>query len=583
MKRVLTGVLAFCVLMVVVLAPGLGIEFGDDQGAENEPTRITTYAASFEVSADATMRVTEVITVSFPDSPARRGIFRFFDRRDPNAPGLRREPRDIGVTRDGAPEPYAEYDESNGRYSVLRIGRESRTLPPGEHIYVITYVMDDVLLPVDDTDSRFYWNLIPGGWGQAIDEATLRVELPADTTSVRCAVGAGSVSGCTAEGQGTRSLVITVSGLAPRTPVSVSAELPMAAPEPPHTIWWAGRWDPVLGTSLLGLLAVLGLAVAAGYAGVRLSRGAHEVTPGYPLMYSPPEGIGPAQAQYILTEGVDRNAFVSTMMYAGELGLVELQRGDQRWTMTGVADAPARPTTDPVTQGVLDGLGVNGGRSFVADRKMPDTGLVLQSAIATQKGSIRRWALDEGLLVVQGLGEGGRILILVAAIAAVGLAVFNPLTMSVVALVPGAFALGGVGLIFQGAATRRTAAGRDLWSRAGGFRRVLETPSSQVRFDFSARRELYTAYLPWAVAFGVADQWAAKYRTEMAAEPPVPPYFAAAYVGAHGGDFVSDMISDFDSTVQSSISAYQSSIASSSSSGGFSGGGGGGGGGGGSW
>ena len=140
-------------------------------------------------------------------------------------------------------------------------------------------------------------------------------------------------------------------------------------------------------------------------------------------------------------------------------------------------------------------------------------------------------------------------------------------------------------MLASGASTKRTATGRDLWSRVGGFRRVMSTPSSQNRFDFSGRQELYTQYIPWAVAFDCADEWAAKYRTEMGAEPPIPVYFPG-YAGAHTGNYTDQMVNSFSSTVDSAISSYQATQTSSSSSGGgggFSGGGGGGGGGGGSW
>lgn len=135
----------------------------------------------------------------------------------------------------------------------------------------------------------------------------------------------------------------------------------------------------------------------------------------------------------------------------------------------------------------------------------------------------------------------------------------------------------------SGAGTKRTGPGRDLWSRLGGFRRILSTPSSIARFDFSGRKELYTAYLPWAVAFGCAEEWAKKYRVETGEEPPVPAYFGG-YTGAHTGNYVSSMVGSFDSAVSSAISSYEATQRSSSSGGGgFSGGGGGGGGGGGSW
>lgn len=590
MRRVLLGVVAFALLLLVVVAPGLGFAPGEPDRTD-EPTRITDYVASFDVGADGTMRVTEVLTVDFPSYPSRRGIFRFFDHRDDNAPGLRRVPRDVRVVRDGSPEPYTQYDEGDGRYTVLRIGRESLTLPPGPHTYVIDYTVDDVMLPAADEQSRFYWNLVPGGWDQPIDDARLSVRLPAETSDVRCAVATGTTTGCSVSGEGTPDLLVTVSGLEPRTPVTLSARLPVPAPEASGSLPWSGRWDPVLGTSVAGLLAVLGLAAVAGLLGLRLARTAHEPTPPYPLLYAPPEGIGPAQAQYVLTERTGRTAFVATMMYAAEHGAVDLDRSDGRWTLTGREAPDAVASLDPVTREVLDGLGVRGGQSFVADSDRPASGKVLQRVIKEQDSAVPQWARDEGLMTATGLGSLGGAVIALSGVGACALAIFNPLAMSVVALIPGAFAAAGLSLLAKGSGTKRTASGRDLWSRLGGFRRVLETPSSQLRFDFSARRELYTAYLPWAVAFGVADEWAAKYRTEMGVEPPAPAYFAHGYAGSHTGNHVDQMVNDFRGTVQSSIAAYEASIrpassgsgSGSSGGGGFSGGGGGGGGGGGSW
>jgi uncharacterized membrane protein len=159
--------------------------------------------------------------------------------------------------------------------------------------------------------------------------------------------------------------------------------------------------------------------------------------------------------------------------------------------------------------------------------------------------------------------------------------------MTLLGIIPGLFAIFGFSMAMTGAGTRRTRAGRELWSQIGGFRRVLSTPSSQDRFDFSGRHELYTAYIPWAVAFDCADQWAAKYRTEVGEEPPMPSYLGGYYAGsaiAHGG--ISDVLGDFDTTVNGAIASYaanQRSTSSGGGGGGFSGGGGGGGGGGGSW
>ena len=187
------------------------------------------------------------------------------------------------------------------------------------------------------------------------------------------------------------------------------------------------------------------------------------------------------------------------------------------------------------------------------------------------------------MMVLSGLGGFGCFVLLAVWGLTIWLGAWNPFHLSVLALIPGAFAVFGLGVGLSGAGTKRTPAGRDLWSRVGGFKRILSTPSSVDRFDFSGRKELYTAYLPWAVAFDCADEWAKKYRVETGEEPPVPVYFAG-YSGAHTGNYVSQMVSSFDSAVSSAISSYNATQTSSSSGGGgCSGGGGGGGGGRGSW
>ena len=86
-----------------------------------------------------------------------------------------------------------------------------------------------------------------------------------------------------------------------------------------------------------------------------------------------------------------------------------------------------------------------------------------------------------------------------------------------------AFALVAAGMMFSaGTATVRTAEGRDLWSRTGGFARFLTTDSSEARFDASAHLDWYPRYLAWAVALGVADEWAARYEAQGVELPEVP-------------------------------------------------------------
>ena len=80
------GGVALLLLGVAVLFPswvyqGSGIE------EVYEPTTISSYDATFQVGEDGSMRVVETIVVEV-STIDRHGIFRYFDRADPNAPEL---------------------------------------------------------------------------------------------------------------------------------------------------------------------------------------------------------------------------------------------------------------------------------------------------------------------------------------------------------------------------------------------------------------------------------------------------------------------------------------------------------------
>jgi hypothetical protein len=579
-KRLAVGMLGLAILAVAVLLPAWLFNIGSADDV-SESTTITSYQATFDIGDDGTMRVVEKIELDV-STYDRHGIFRFFDRADQSAPHLRREPYDIEVLRAGQPEPVEYLTEDEGRFLVAKIGSPDVVLAPGTHSYQISYSIDDVLIDDPGGDgSRFYWQLLPGGWAQYIDEFRATVRLPEEATDVQCAVGAGSTRVCPEEpsGEGTAKLRVGVGTIDPFTPITIQTDL--ATPVPPlrgEEYAWGPQYDPVLAPVPVVILVVLA-ALGALAAGVGLTYRVFERTPSYPLQYAPPPGIGPAQAAYVLEERVGREQFVATVLHAAEQGAVDVRRSESGWT---IQDRGGWDRVDQVSAGLASLTGGSG--TFSATTGGVESGRRLQEQLSRFEDETAAWARSQGLVVRGPLGGLGGLLVLVVFGAAVAVGVTSLFGMSLLAIVPGFFAIGAVGLLMPGAGTTRTRSGRDLWSRIGGFKRVLSTPSSKERFDFSGRQGLYTAYLPWAVAFGVAAEWAAKYRTETGSEPPVPAYFAGAYVGSDPSSHVTSMVNDFSSTVDSAIGSYQATQSSSSGGGGgFSGGGGGGGGGGGSW
>ncbi len=90
MKRVVVGVLGLVVLGAAILFPSWVFDLGSPGDVE-EPTTIDEYVARFFLDEDGTMRAVETIDVRVTTFD-RHGIFRFFDRADPSAPHLRRDP-----------------------------------------------------------------------------------------------------------------------------------------------------------------------------------------------------------------------------------------------------------------------------------------------------------------------------------------------------------------------------------------------------------------------------------------------------------------------------------------------------------
>ena len=584
MKRVVGLVVWLVVLVGTMLWPAVAYNWSFAPAAYEETT-IRNYDADFTIEDDGELRVVETLTIDFP-SYGKHGIFRFFDEADASQTNARRVPHDISVTRDGSPEPFEILDDNNGRITNVRIGEADVFIDPGDHTYVIGYTIDGVLEEgTTGEETQFYWNLIPSGWLQAIDNAHLTVHLPVAARGVQCARGVGQTGGCTAAGEGTDTLTVDVEALSPNTPVTVKVGLDMPTPERGTTVPWAARFDPVLGRSPAVLGIVLLLAALAGGFGAWQARKVRETTPPFPLQYGPPDGLGPAQGTYILTERTEKKAFVASIMEAAAKGAVTLDRpSDKSWTVTDTQGPQGWAGLDSVTQRVARLTG-GPGLAFTASEKDVDAGQKLKTELAGFESATRAWGKEAGMMHSAGLGCLGGLFVIGGGLLALAIAGGNLFDMGALALIPGALAAGAAPVLASGASTKRTAKGRDLWSRVGGFKRVLSTPSSQNRFDFSGRQELYTAYIPWAVAFDCADEWAAKYRAETGMEPPVPAYFPG-YTGAHTGNYTDQMVNSFSSTVDSAISSYQATQSSSSSGGGgggFSGGGGGGGGGGGSW
>ncbi len=569
-----------------------------------DPVTITDYKADSTIGANGTLVTTEHITASFPSG--RHGIFRFFDISDTDNPHVRLIPEVATVTMDGAPEPYTQNWEGQGRFLVLKIGDANSYVGFGTHNYTISYSIPGVLAPVSagaqqtftstqgqpsNAQSVYHGYVVAPGWQLDIDKAEVDVQLPGIAEQVQCTAGAGIASAitrgpCDITGVGTDEVTLSASNIPPFSGMNTRISLPTPAPKQ-VTVPWAVKWDPILGRTPW-VVALVGVLTAIGaFMGYRWAHTTKEETPGLPVMYEPPHGLGPVQTVFITNEEVGSHALTATLFYLADQKAVTLEhREDDSWLATSTGDAAAWSNLDPVTAEIAGSLNLSptAGTWFLADGSK-DNGQNLLTAQRRVPGQAENWSMQSGLVMSAPRERLGKFLwfasIVCAAIA------FFMLGPTMWGLPFAAFGLAGVGFLRSGVGMRRTATGREAWSRAGGFERLLSTPSAEDRFDFAARKDLFISFIPYAVAFGVADKWAQKYRMAMNSEPPVPMWYPVM-VGTNMSPWSngSGGFGDIDRAINSSISNYQASqVPSGGSGGGFGsiGGGGGGGGGGGSW
>ncbi|MEB3023220.1 DUF2207 domain-containing protein [[Mycobacterium] crassicus] len=560
---------------------------------------ITDYSATYRIDADGRLMATEVLTVDLP--AFRHGIFRFFPAADPTDAHARLLPTITAITMDYGPVPVSYSWRDDRSVFVAQIGDPDVTASAGPHTYSISYTIDGVLVKPPTglgtftrhaganpaaPSATFYYNAV-GFWAMKIDTARVVIDLPGPSGLVQCAADTSGATPCGIDGAGSERITVTAADLPPQNPVTVRVDLQVPLPDRAG-LPWSVRFDKILGRSVstVVVMALLStLAAASGYLWARRSR---EPEPGHPVMYVPPEGLGPVQTVYIVNETVGEHALVATLLYLAERGVVRLSGGSQRWIITGAGTHEQWAALDPVSRKVGEALGVTTvGDVFRANGSVK-AGKKLSEATTALTSSCSDWAGTTGLMVTARWERVGRIAVGLAMPVAV-MAFWGLFTLTMWGLPFAAFVIAGIGLLSTGVGTRRTPPGRGVWSRAAGFERLLATPSSEDRFDFAARHDLFTAYIPFAAAFGVADRWAEKYRTAVGSDPPTPGWYPVQRSGSPAALYSSSGFRGFDTAVAASISAYRSSQSSSSSSGGSSfsssGGswGGGGGGGGGTW
>ena len=602
-----TAAFAF-VLILLAIAPAHADE------------RILDYQIDVAIQPDASLDVTEHITVRAEGNQIRRGIYRDFPTRYRDRAGnLVAVKLDVlAVARDGEYEPWFTESLSNG--VRINTGNDDFLRVPADIRYTLRYRTTRQIGYFAEHD-ELYWNAIGTGWAFPIDAARVQVLLPEPVPMAQMSVE-GYTGPQGAKDQNYRASVVEPgvaqwqlsAPLHAQEGFTIVLGFPKGLlPEPSKT----ERLGWLLLDNLGLLTALFGLLVLWGYCATLWWKIGRDPRRGVIIArYEPPQDRSPAELRFLKRKcAYDMRCFTADLLHLAVDGQVRLRLGDAGehlqdtpiakglssgklklaktllahkavWFAERATSASAKPVTESCSV-LLETLMPNPGTvvSFqqqnrpVLERTKMRHQEVLKSRLESSHYKHNYGALGRAALIA--LGFGGLAFLfsnLLSGGASIPLIVIACIVMLVTLIV------------FMQMIAAPTTEGRRLLDDIEGLRlylRVAERdelknlPGPDAPPVLDAER--YERLLPYAMALDVEQAWTKKFTLAVGAAAAAATTSKLAWYSGSSSNSLDSFARSLGSSLNASIASASVPPGSSSGGGGggSSGGGGGGGGGGG--
>lgn len=537
---------------------------------------INLFSSDITINKDSSVTVVETIDYDF-GTTEKHGIFRFIPTTHTEKAGVWYKTRltDItieGVQRDGKDEPYEVTDEG-GKVNV-KIGDADVTIQ-GRHLYEITYTLRGALLYPQQLPPEIYWNVNGGEW--EIPMLTVRATLHDNgmlSSQRSCYKGR--------KGESTSCTILTVDN-------AVTFEASLVKPGEEMTIANAlnlkvvpeVKVERVKIALLLLIFAPLWLIGLAVY--VYRYRTEYKTTRTVIAEYEPYKGVLPMQMGVLKDASLDPKDITAGIVYLAEQGYLSIKKIERKvlflfnvddyeitllkasegntvstdiltllfddptivHTVTSLSDLKSDSAKQTQNHTLVQSLE----KTIIADLKKED--FYQSPSSDTTKFQWLIWGLT--------LCSFGVLFVLDGVVAVIVVAVMLMSSILVAFL-----------------ARRLTKKGYAALAHLDGFKLFLSVTEKD-RYEFhnapEKSPEMFMAFLPYAIAFGVEKKWAEVFE---GITIPSPSWYDGGSAGAFQAANLTTSLGGFSSSLSASSGA-------SASSGGGSAGGGGGGGGGGSW
>lgn len=612
--------------------------------------RILNYHSDITVYENAVMQVTENITVRAEGNNIKRGIYRDFPTiyKDNYGNKYRVDFEIKQVLRDGNSEPWHTENLSNG--VRIYIGNKNVLLKRGEYTYSITYTTSRQLGYFREHDELYWnvtgngW-IFP--IDKASAKVRLPENIPRNSITMEGYTGdfgSKAQNYTTRISDDGRAHFETTKPLASYQGLTIVVGWPKGyvyEPTREEKIKYVFRDNRHLFAGFMGLLILL------VYYAVMWSKVGKDPEKGVIIPhYEPPKGYSPASMRFVEEMGYDNTCFAAALInlaVKGFLTITEDKKNNYTLTKTG-ADVEMAPGEKALAGSLFSSSTsikleqsnhAKIARAIEAHKKslqnnyeklyfVTNSGYFLLGIVITiiiiiaaflSKRSdtdpaalflmvwLTIWTLGVIVLLKQvwnawrsvaqnALYVFPAIFITLFSIPFVGAEIFVTYQLAELAsysMVFIVFLAVVINWLFYELLKAPTLSGRNLLDKVEGFRNYIELAEKH-ELDYRHPKgrcpELFEAYLPYALALGVEQQWGEQFADVLAAARTADGTYSPSWYNgtrwnsANIGNFTSSLGSSFTSAISSSSTAPGSS---SGGGGGGSSGGGGGGGGGGGW
>jgi uncharacterized membrane protein YgcG len=605
-----------------------------------ESERITDFSSDIKVNSDASILVTENITVYANGTTISHGIYRDFPTTYKDKLGnkyiVNFEVKDVRLN--SLPEEYVIESLSNG--VRVKIGKANVLLNPGRYTYSLTYQATRELGFFTDHD-ELYWNVTGNGWNYNIEKVSVTVTLPngINPKDIKTSAYTG-LSGSKDNAANTYVLsdgkvnFVTAGTLAPKEGLTIAVSWPkgfviLPTAEQKMAYWWQDNKAVVF--DVFGLLVVLGYFLFVWNKYGRDPQGKTIIA-----QYEPPKNISPAEARFLLNRNFDDKCLVADIINLAVKGYIKIDKKYSHYNLTLTDKVRVDSVISDSEKVILDTMFEKGNvvdigsydsdflaakndflfwindnykkNYFTNNTKYLIIGLVLSLIIlifsAWNEGPavmgvvafmsiwLSIWTLGVTSMIFSIIKLfrdskfGQTILFSVFSLpflAGEAVALYIVYINVSLAFLIFLILLVSLTTTFYFLLKQYTETGLRLVEEINGFKLFLSvTEKDRMNFHNPPERtpELFEKYLPYAVALGVENKWAEQF-AEVFARDNMMDKHPVWYSGSiYGAGALSGFNSGFSSSVSSSTTAPGSS---SGGGGGGSSGGGGGGGGGGGW